>query len=72
LSSRSRAGALNALSGESLLHKRTAMSRGGAWPSTVLGPLEGASIWPITTNGLGGPFSSFTFGLSRARGTPFP
>jgi hypothetical protein len=68
----SRAVVLNALTDESLLHEGTAMSRGGAWPPAVLGPLEGATVWPITTNGIGGPFSPFTFGLSRAKGTLFP
>jgi hypothetical protein len=48
------------------------MSQGGAWPPAVLGPLEGASVWSITANGPGGPFGPFTFGLSRARGTPVP
>jgi hypothetical protein len=48
------------------------MSRGGAWSPAVLDPLEGASVWPITTNGLGGPLSQFTLGLSRAKGTPAP
>jgi hypothetical protein len=38
----------------------------------VLGPLGGASFWPITTNGPRGPFSSLILDLSRAGGTPVP
>jgi hypothetical protein len=52
------------------LHEETALSRGGAWPSTVSGPLGGASVWSINANGPGGPFSPFILDLSRAAGTP--
>jgi hypothetical protein len=38
----------------------------------VFGPPGGASVWPITANGPGGPFSLFILDLSRAGGTPVP